>query len=212
MAPCRCQLDCSWLMEPRQNMVKSMAGFLEKPAILFTMFFNLGITTLSNIATKLSFRCGAADRGLWSVSAAQRSYPMSSAPPPPPTALPVAATVMAVTMTATVTAAGAATTTTAVGASPTATAAAAATATALDTNNNQLKAAAEDSAAAAAATRGQRRRRRPTARWRGRGFWRRRGGGSAGMDVSGVSDGGWWSPENHKSHLAISPHCEAPCF
>jgi hypothetical protein len=42
-------------MEPRQNMAKSMAEFLEKPAILFAMFFDLGINTLSNIATKLSF-------------------------------------------------------------------------------------------------------------------------------------------------------------
>jgi hypothetical protein len=46
-------------------MAKSMAGFLEKPAILFAMFFYLGITTLSNIATTLSlFRSGAAARGL----------------------------------------------------------------------------------------------------------------------------------------------------
>ena len=52
MAPCRHQLE---LMEARQNMAKSMAGFLEKSAMLFAMFFNLGITTLSNIATKLSF-------------------------------------------------------------------------------------------------------------------------------------------------------------
>jgi hypothetical protein len=63
------------------------------------MFFNLGITTLSNIATKLSF-------SVWG----GRPTDMSSAPPPPPTALPVAATVMAATTTtATVTAAGAAT-------------------------------------------------------------------------------------------------------
>jgi len=40
-------------MEPQQNMAKSMAGFLKKPAILFAMFFHLGISTLSNIATKL---------------------------------------------------------------------------------------------------------------------------------------------------------------
>ena len=33
------------LMEPRQNMVKSMAGFLEKPAIHFAMFFDLVINT-----------------------------------------------------------------------------------------------------------------------------------------------------------------------
>jgi len=50
------------LMEPRRNMAKSMAGFLEKPAILFAMFFNLGITTLSNIATKLSFSVWAGGR------------------------------------------------------------------------------------------------------------------------------------------------------
>ena len=43
------------LMEPRRNMAKSMAGFLEKPTILFAMFVYLGINTLSNIATKLSF-------------------------------------------------------------------------------------------------------------------------------------------------------------
>ena len=36
-------------------MAKIMGGFLEKPAILFAMFFNFGITTLSNIATKLLF-------------------------------------------------------------------------------------------------------------------------------------------------------------
>jgi hypothetical protein len=43
------------LMESWQNMAKSMAGFLEKPTILFAMFVYLGINTLSNIATKLSF-------------------------------------------------------------------------------------------------------------------------------------------------------------
>ena len=43
------------LMEPRRNMAKSMTGFLEKPTILFAMLVNLGIDTLSNIATKLSF-------------------------------------------------------------------------------------------------------------------------------------------------------------
>jgi len=43
------------LMEHRQNMAKSIAGFLEKPAIIFAMFFKLGITALSNIATKPSF-------------------------------------------------------------------------------------------------------------------------------------------------------------
>jgi hypothetical protein len=43
-------------------MAKSMAGFLEN--ILFTMFFDLGIKTLSNIATKLSFyEIGVAARG-----------------------------------------------------------------------------------------------------------------------------------------------------
>jgi hypothetical protein len=42
------------LMEPWQNMAKSMGGS-EKSAILFAMFFHLGITTLSNIAIKLSF-------------------------------------------------------------------------------------------------------------------------------------------------------------
>jgi hypothetical protein len=36
-------------------MAKSMAGFLEKPTILFAMFVYLGTNTLSNIATKLSF-------------------------------------------------------------------------------------------------------------------------------------------------------------
>jgi len=60
------------LMEAWRNMAKSMAGFSEKPAILFAMFFRLGIATLSNnIATKLSFSVWAADRGL--CSAAQRS-------------------------------------------------------------------------------------------------------------------------------------------
>jgi preprotein translocase subunit SecG len=43
-------------------MVKSMAAFLEKPTILYAMFFHLGITTLSNIATKLSFSEWAAGR------------------------------------------------------------------------------------------------------------------------------------------------------
>jgi hypothetical protein len=52
--------------EPRRNMAKSMAGFLEKPTILFAIFFDLGITTLSNIATKLSFSEWAAARGLYS--------------------------------------------------------------------------------------------------------------------------------------------------
>ena len=33
------------LVEPRRNMAKSMAGFLEKPAILFAKFFDLGINT-----------------------------------------------------------------------------------------------------------------------------------------------------------------------
>jgi hypothetical protein len=40
---------------PQRNMAISMAGFLEKPAIFFVMFFDLEINTLSNIATKLSF-------------------------------------------------------------------------------------------------------------------------------------------------------------
>jgi hypothetical protein len=44
------------LMEPWRNMAKSMAGFLEKPTILFAMFVYLGINTLSNIATKHIFR------------------------------------------------------------------------------------------------------------------------------------------------------------
>jgi hypothetical protein len=43
------------LMEPQRNMAKRMAGFLEKPNILFAMFVYLGINTLSNITTKLSF-------------------------------------------------------------------------------------------------------------------------------------------------------------
>jgi hypothetical protein len=46
-----------WLVEPRRNMVKCIAGFLEKPAILFTIFY-LGINTLLNIATKLSLVVG----------------------------------------------------------------------------------------------------------------------------------------------------------
>ncbi len=96
-------------------MAESMVGFLEKPAILFTMFFDLGITTLSNISTKLYF-------SVWGGNRAQHkeAYPMSSAPPPPPMALPVAVTVMAATMTATAT-----------------TVAAAVTVTAVDTNNKQ---------------------------------------------------------------------------
>jgi hypothetical protein len=51
-------------MEPQRNMANSMAGFLENPTILFSIFFDLGITTLSNIATKLSFSEWAAARGL----------------------------------------------------------------------------------------------------------------------------------------------------
>ena len=43
------------LMEPWRDMAKSMVFFLEMPAILFAMIFDLGTTTLSNIATKLSF-------------------------------------------------------------------------------------------------------------------------------------------------------------
>ena len=61
------------LVEPWRNiMAKSMAGVLEKPTILFAMFFDLGINTPSNIATRLSFSeiwaaargsmCGAAQR------------------------------------------------------------------------------------------------------------------------------------------------------
>jgi len=40
------------LMEPRQNMVKSMVGVVEKPAILFTMFFNLGKKNLRKMQEK----------------------------------------------------------------------------------------------------------------------------------------------------------------
>ena len=55
------------LMEPRQNKAKSMAGYLEKHTILFTMFFDLEINTLSKIATsKLSFLEWMATRGLCS--------------------------------------------------------------------------------------------------------------------------------------------------
>ena len=60
------------LMEARRDMAKSMVVFLEKPAILFSMFFNLGITTLSKITTKLFlFWHGAVNRGV--CSAEQRS-------------------------------------------------------------------------------------------------------------------------------------------
>jgi len=117
-------------------MVKSMAGFLEKPAILFAMFFNLGINILSNITVKLSFLVWGSRQTEVCVAQHKEAYPMSSTPPPPPTALPVAETVMAAMMTATVTVAGVATTTTEVGASmATTAAAAAATVTAVDTNN-----------------------------------------------------------------------------
>jgi len=34
--------------KPRRNMAKSMAGFLEKPAILFAMFFDLGLIIAPN--------------------------------------------------------------------------------------------------------------------------------------------------------------------
>ena len=82
-----------------------MAGFLEKPAILFA------INMLSNIATKLyQYR----HQTLF-FYAQLKANPMSSAPPPPPRALPAASTVMAATTTATVIAVGAATTTTAAG-------------------------------------------------------------------------------------------------
>ena len=75
--------------------------------MLFDMFLHLGITTLSNIATKLSFSdWGGRERTEVSVAQHKEAYPMSFVPPPPPTALPVAATVMAMTTTATVTAAG----------------------------------------------------------------------------------------------------------
>jgi hypothetical protein len=118
---------------------KVWRGFWEKPAILFAMFFDLGINTLSNIATKLSFLEWAAARASIQVCVAQHkeAYPMSSTPPPPPTALPVAAMVMVATKTATVTATGVAATTTAVGALTATTAAVAVTATAVDTNNKQ---------------------------------------------------------------------------
>jgi hypothetical protein len=50
------QASAPWIADgPRRNMTKSMAVFLEKPTILFAMFVYLGINTLSNIATKLSF-------------------------------------------------------------------------------------------------------------------------------------------------------------
>jgi len=124
-------------MEARRNMAKSMLGFLEKSPILFAMFFNLGITTLSNIATKPSFLVWGNQPTEVCVAQHKEAYPMSSAPPPPPTALHVAAMVMAAMTTATVTtAAGAAAPTTTVGAS-TATTAAATTATAVDTNIKQ---------------------------------------------------------------------------
>jgi hypothetical protein len=55
-------------------MAKSMAGFLEKPTILFAMFVYLGINTLSNITTKLSFwRGGRQSEHSGLCSAAQRS-------------------------------------------------------------------------------------------------------------------------------------------
>ena len=41
---------------------RNYVGFWEKPAILFAMFLDVGITTLSNIATKLSFSEWAAGR------------------------------------------------------------------------------------------------------------------------------------------------------
>jgi hypothetical protein len=50
-----------------------MAGFLEKPAILFAMFFDLGINTLSNISTKLSFLEWAAARAYVEVCVAHRT-------------------------------------------------------------------------------------------------------------------------------------------
>jgi len=75
-----------------------MAGCLEKPAILFAMFFYLGIKRVGRPPEALSV-------------AQLKANPMSSAPPPPPTALPAASTVMAAMTTSTVTAAGATTVT-----------------------------------------------------------------------------------------------------
>jgi hypothetical protein len=153
------------LVEPRRNMAKSMAGFLEKPAILSAMFSTSELIRYQiSPPNSIKYHHKTLFFGDW--GGRQRLYaqlianPTSSAPPLPPTELPAALTVMAVTMTATVIAAGAATRTTA---------AAVVIVTAVDTlhttHNNQLKAAAEDAGAAAAATRGQRRRRRrPTAR------------------------------------------------
>ena len=83
-------------MEPGETWAKSMAGCLEKPAILFAMFFDLGIKRVGRPPEALSV-------------AQLKANPMSSAPPPPPTALPAASTVMAAMTTATVTAAGATT-------------------------------------------------------------------------------------------------------
>ena len=123
------------LVEPRRNMVKSMAGFLEKPAILFAMFFNLGINILSNITIKLSFLVWGSRQTEVCVAQHKEAYPMSSTPPPPPTALPVAEMVMAAMTTATVTVAGAATTTTAMGASTATMVVAALTATSVEINN-----------------------------------------------------------------------------
>jgi len=90
------------LVEPWRNMAKRMAGFLEKPTILSTVFFDLGINTLSNIATKLSCSdFGTAVRGSMSMCSVAQT----------PMTLPVVSTVMAGTTTATVTVVGEATTT-----------------------------------------------------------------------------------------------------
>jgi len=68
------------LMEHRQNMAKSMAGFLEKPAILFAMFFNLELLHYQMLPPNSLFRCGpAADRAC---SAAQRRLSHELRTPP----------------------------------------------------------------------------------------------------------------------------------
>jgi hypothetical protein len=46
-----------------RNMAKSLRGVLEKPAMLFAMFFDLGMNTLSNITPNLFFGDWAAARG-----------------------------------------------------------------------------------------------------------------------------------------------------
>ena len=67
---CTIHVDARWTA----GGTKSMAFFLEKPVILFTMIFDLGTNTLLNITTKLSFsKSGVAARGVCSAAQSRGS-------------------------------------------------------------------------------------------------------------------------------------------